>query len=132
MELLGNLYIAGELKKDVDTKSNNIFDNPFGKGKVYKSNDIARWTFEGKLELLGKETVYNPEKEVSKTKQKPLHTSVKQNYDFLKTYDYSKVNRVLERNTAQNFKTISKIDVRKYFTCSVEPDILEHTWLMSF
>ena len=32
--------------------------------------------------------------------------------DFLDTYDYSRVNSVLERNKAKNFKTISKIDVR--------------------
>lgn len=132
MELLGNLYVSGELKENIDTKFNEIFDNPFGKGKIYKSNEIARWTFEGKLELLGKEPIYNIQKEVSKFKQKPSNTSIKQNYDFLKTYDYSKVNRVLERNTTQNFKTISKTDVRKHFAYSAELDILEHTWLMNF
>lgn len=31
--------------------------------------------------------------------------------NFIETYDYSKVNKVLERNSLQNFKTISRIDV---------------------
>lgn len=132
MEFHGNLYIEGKLKKDIDKKYNEIFDNPFGNGKIYKSNNIARWTFEGKLELLGKEPVYNTQQEPLKVKQKPLNSSVKQNYDFLKTYDYSKVDRVLERNSTQNFKTISKTEIRKYFAYSVELDILEHIWLMNF
>lgn len=34
--------------------------------------------------------------------------------DFLEKYDYSIVNKVLERNTYQNFKTISKANIRKY------------------
>lgn len=40
----------------------------------------------------------------------------KNNHDYLKTYDYTKVNKVLERNTQENFKTISKIEPRKCFT----------------
>lgn len=44
------------------------------------------------------------------------HKLPKQDDDFIKTYDYTRVNKVLARNTAQNFKNLSKIDVRKYFT----------------
>lgn len=34
--------------------------------------------------------------------------------DYIKDYDYTKVNKVLARNSSKNFKTISDINVRKY------------------
>ena len=43
--------------------------------------------------------------------------------NFIEEYDYSKVNDVLSRNTSANFKTISKINVRKYTTYTEEQDI---------
>lgn len=49
------------------------------------------------------------------TIKKLAHKIPVSNDTFIKDYDYSRVNEVLARNTSTNFKTISKIDVRKYF-----------------
>lgn len=38
------------------------------------------------------------------------HKIPKQEDDFIQTYDYTRVNEVLSRNTEENFKTISEID----------------------
>lgn len=65
----------------------------------------------------------NPFKQVLETeKETMLATKIKEpanqqksNYDYLKRYDYTRVNNVLARNIQENFKTISKIDPRKYF-----------------
>ncbi len=36
-------------------KTKEVFlDNPFGEGKIYKSGDIGRWTFDGKVQVLGR------------------------------------------------------------------------------
>lgn len=36
-------------------KTKEVFlDNPFGEGKIYKSGDIGRWTFDGKVQCLGR------------------------------------------------------------------------------
>lgn len=55
----GEIYIGGiqvglgyignpELTKE------RFIDNPFGPGKIYKSGDIGRWTFDGKIQCLGR------------------------------------------------------------------------------
>ena len=50
------------------------------------------------------------------TIRKLSHKLPKEKNTYFQDYDYSKVNEVLARNTTKNFKTISKIDVRKYFS----------------
>lgn len=119
MVLLGRVYISGLIKNGFEIEADKLFDNPFGNVKLYKTNNIAKWTFEGKLEVLGDATEYI-KKSISKTNVQSSKVKQIQNYDFLKTYNYSKVDKVLERNTVQNFKTISKTDVRKHLANSVE------------
>ncbi len=46
---VGNGYIG---KPELTSKV--FFDNPFGEGKIYKSGDIGRWTFDGKVQCLGR------------------------------------------------------------------------------
>ena len=126
MELRGIIYISGKLKQDVDIAPNTVLDNPFGEGKIYKTDNIGKWTFDGKIELLGKEAIIKDTQRVTTgSKTKSSHTMPNQNYDFLKTYDYTKVDHVLERNTNENFKTISKIEVRRHLISSEELVILE-------
>lgn len=55
----GEIYIAGIQvglgyigKPELTNK--RFLDNPFGEGKIYKSGDIGRWTFEGKIQCLGR------------------------------------------------------------------------------
>lgn len=89
------------------------------KVKFIKQIIPGKWTFEGKIEILGKASEYSKKFAVA-TKKKASSSLQNKNYDFLKTYDYTKVDKVLERNTIQNFKTISKIDARKYTANPVE------------
>ncbi len=36
-------------------RTSKVFlDNPFGEGKIYKTGDIGRWTFDGKVQVLGR------------------------------------------------------------------------------
>ena len=55
----GEIYIAGiqvglgYIGKPELTKE-RFLDNPFGPGKIYKSGDIGRWTFDGKIQCLGR------------------------------------------------------------------------------
>ncbi len=55
----GEIYISGiqvglgYLGKPEMTKE-KFLDNPFGEGKMYKSGDIGRWTFDGKVQCLGR------------------------------------------------------------------------------
>lgn len=55
----GEIYISGiqvglgYLGKPDMTKE-KFLDNPFGSGKMYKSGDIGRWTFDGKVQCLGR------------------------------------------------------------------------------
>ena len=55
----GEIYISGiqvglgYLGKPQMTKE-RFLDNPFGEGKMYKSGDIGRWTFDGKVQCLGR------------------------------------------------------------------------------
>ena len=79
----------------------------------------GKWTFDGKLEVLGNVSEYS-KKFTTKSKLNTSSTLQNKNYDFLKTYDYSKVDKVLERNISQNFKTISKTDPRKFTSNSEE------------
>ncbi len=122
-----------------------LFDNPFGEGKIYKTNHIGMWTFDGnihilkkdasQIELLEKEAIAKAKsltKEIIKpqisipeikneTTPKVNVSSLNEHFDvtkeddiFIKTYDYTKVNDVLSRNSLENFKTISHVNVRKY------------------
>lgn len=46
---MGFGYIGNE------EKTRAVFlDNPFGEGKIYKTGDIGRWTFDGKIQCLGR------------------------------------------------------------------------------
>lgn len=55
----GEIYISGiqvglgYIGKPEMTAS-RFLDNPFGTGKIYKSGDIGRWTFDGKIQCLGR------------------------------------------------------------------------------
>ena len=57
--VVGEIYISGiqvglgYLGKPKMTKE-KFLDNPFGNGKMYKSGDIGRWTFDGKVQCLGR------------------------------------------------------------------------------
>lgn len=138
MVILGEIYISGIVNQTSKCSNISLLDNPFGEGKIYKSEDIGRWTFEGKLEYLGKvkkETLHIPEDtdkktspkpEVSKktklekstiniSKEKTKTSEIKSNNFNIKSYDYWAVNDVLARNTTENFKTILSSDPRKHF-----------------
>ncbi len=58
--IAGDLYIGGfnvangYLNK-TDLTNDRFIQNPFGKGKLYKSGDVARWNHNGELEFLGRE-----------------------------------------------------------------------------
>lgn len=109
-----------------------MLNNPFGEGKIYKLGQVGKWTFDGKIEIhkeVEKERVVN--KENVKT-AKSSNITINQSYDFLKAYDYTKVNAVLARNTEENFKTISKAEPRKCFVNSVELGILVPILHMNF
>lgn len=81
-------------------------DNPFGNGNIYKSGKLGKWTFEGKFESLGNIP--------AKIKSKKLTYMKSDEEVHIKNYDYTKVSKVLLRNSSENFKTISNINVRKY------------------
>ena len=57
--VVGEIYIAG-IQVGLGyignpERTNSVFlDNPFGEGKIYKSGDIGRWTFDGKVQCLGR------------------------------------------------------------------------------
>jgi len=57
--VIGELYISGEgvakgylNKKELTDE--RFIDNPFGKGKMYKTGDLARWLPNGELEYMGR------------------------------------------------------------------------------
>ena len=57
--VIGEIYIAGIQvgegyigKKELTEQ--RFLNNPFGSGKIYKSGDIGRWTFDGKIQCLGR------------------------------------------------------------------------------
>lgn len=132
---LGEIYITGEVKSETEYISSNLFSNPFGKEKVYKSGNIGRWTFSGNLETFGKAKTEIQDKTSSKissntsdtTKidrheeippklnmdtQKIQNRNVADKLFDIKTYDYYNVNDILSRNTNTNFKTISETNPR--------------------
>ncbi len=57
--VVGEIYISGiqvglgYINKPERT-SKVFLDNPFGEGKIYKSGDIGKWTFDGKVQVLGR------------------------------------------------------------------------------
>ncbi len=57
--VVGEIYISGiqvglgYIGKPELTRE-KFLDNPFGEGKMYKSGDIGRWTFDGKVQCLGR------------------------------------------------------------------------------
>ena len=57
--VVGEIYISGiqvglgYIGKP-DLTNEKFLDNPFGEGKMYKSGDIGRWTFDGKVQCLGR------------------------------------------------------------------------------
>lgn len=55
----GEIYIAGiqvglGYLENPELTAEKFLDNPFGEGKIYKSGDIGRWTFDGKVQCLGR------------------------------------------------------------------------------
>lgn len=57
--VVGEIYISGiqvglGYMGKPDMTSTKFLDNPFGSGKIYKSGDIGRWTFDGKVQCLGR------------------------------------------------------------------------------
>lgn len=57
--VVGEIYISGiqvglGYMGKPDMTSAKFLDNPFGPGKIYKSGDIGRWTFDGKVQCLGR------------------------------------------------------------------------------
>ena len=55
----GEIYISGIQVGDgyigrKDLTDSRFLKNPFGPGKIYKSGDIGRWTFDGKVQCLGR------------------------------------------------------------------------------
>ena len=57
--VVGEIYIAGiQVGKGYmnrpELTAEKFLDNPFGSGKIYKSGDIGRWTFDGKIQCLGR------------------------------------------------------------------------------
>jgi len=55
----GEIYIAGiqvglGYLGNPELTAERFLDNPFGEGKIYKSGDIGRWTFDGKVQCLGR------------------------------------------------------------------------------
>ena len=57
--IVGEIYISGiqvgvgYLGKE-ELTNQKFLQNKFGKGRMYKSGDIGRWTFEGKIQCLGR------------------------------------------------------------------------------
>lgn len=57
--VVGEIYISGiqvglgYIGKP-ELTNEKFLDNPFGEGKMYKSGDIGRWTFDGKVQCLGR------------------------------------------------------------------------------
>lgn len=59
IKMAGEIYIAGESNArgyiNNSEKTAQVFlDNPFGKGKLYKTGDIGRWLEDGNIEILGR------------------------------------------------------------------------------
>ena len=57
--VVGEIYISGiQVGKGYlgkpELTNEKFLPNKFGKGKMYKSGDIGRWTFEGKVQCLGR------------------------------------------------------------------------------
>lgn len=55
----GELCIAGDLVgmgylNRPELTAEKFIDNPFGPGKLYKTGDLARWSFDGNVEYLGR------------------------------------------------------------------------------
>ena len=57
--VIGEIYIGGIQVGDgyigkAEMTAERFLKNPFGSGKIYKSGDIGRWTFDGKVQCLGR------------------------------------------------------------------------------
>ena len=57
--VIGEIYISGiqvgcGYMNKPELTNERFLDNPFGPGKMYKSGDIGRWTFDGKVQCLGR------------------------------------------------------------------------------
>eukprot|EP01025_Chloroclados_australasicus_P060839 TRINITY_DN786_c0_g1_i7.p1 TRINITY_DN786_c0_g1~~TRINITY_DN786_c0_g1_i7.p1 ORF type:complete len:2036 (-),score=275.34 TRINITY_DN786_c0_g1_i7:531-6638(-) len=57
--IVGELYIGGigvspgYLHRE-NLTAERFFPNPFGRGRIYKTGDLARWTLDGEIEYLGR------------------------------------------------------------------------------
>ena len=45
--------VFGYIGKPEKTAS-SFLNNPFGEGKIYKTGDLGRWTFDGKIQIAGR------------------------------------------------------------------------------
>lgn len=57
--VVGEIYISGiqvgcGYMNRPELTAEKFMENPFGSGKMYKSGDIGRWTFDGKVQCLGR------------------------------------------------------------------------------
>lgn len=57
--VIGEIYIGGIQVGDgyigkAELTAERFLKNPFGSGKIYKSGDIGRWTFDGNVQCLGR------------------------------------------------------------------------------
>jgi len=57
--VVGEIYISGiqvgcGYIGNPELTEEKFLDNPFGPGKIYRSGDIGRWTFDGKVQCLGR------------------------------------------------------------------------------
>lgn len=57
--VVGEIYISGiqvgcGYIGNQQLTEEKFLDNPFGPGKIYRSGDIGRWTFDGKVQCLGR------------------------------------------------------------------------------
>ncbi|MCI8621242.1 MAG: hypothetical protein HFJ50_05880 [Clostridia bacterium] len=99
--------------KDVKTRilDKNLNPVPIGcigdvyyldsKGNLSKSNKCGKWNFDGNIEF-----------ETDEKFNTSFGSNKNQNYDFLKSYDYSKADKVLERNIPENYETMIKTTPR--------------------
>lgn len=56
---LGEMYISGNgvgtgYRNNPELTAERFIDNPFGKGKMYRTGDIARWDISGNIDFIGR------------------------------------------------------------------------------
>ncbi|WP_010248511.1 non-ribosomal peptide synthetase [Acetivibrio cellulolyticus] len=59
LKAVGEIYIAGDSVargyiNNAQKTSESFLENPFGKGKLYKTGDLGRWLDDGNIEIMGR------------------------------------------------------------------------------